>query len=560
MQQAPENRYLVQRILCHASAMAAVRMATFAMILVFGPLAVPTVRAATDPVADAIHAQLDKRANPRADWTLDWSQLQKFYEARDWRPAWSGDQNATGRARILLRALRTADREGLDPKSYHPATIHEYRSREDAASRATLDILLTDTFLRYSEDVRVGRFKPGEVDPDWHISPPPNGIPFYWMNLEPSKFDAFVQNLPPPQPGYQKLRTALARYRKIDRDGGWPPLSAGPALKIGDRSPQVGRLRIRLMAEGDLGAGSVDDANLFDARVRDAVERFQKRYGLKADGVVGSGTREAMNIPLAARIEQIRLNMGRWRWLPRNLGDRYIMVNTAGYELTVNEDDKDVLSMRVITGQKDWMTPVITGDLVTVQFNPYWMVPQKIALEELVPKQLNNPNYLASQKIRVFDDWAVKPREVDPSRVRWSKLSEDNFPYQLRQDPGPWNALGRIKFIFANNFAIFLHDTPHRGLFEQESRALSHGCVRVQHPVELATYLFGEKNGWTRERIQEVIDSGETELARVPEPVPIYLVYWTAWVNGGNQVNFREDVYERDQRMLENGENGEKTR
>jgi murein L,D-transpeptidase YcbB/YkuD len=526
-----------------------------AVILALTLLAVPPTRAATDVVADAIHTQLEARKNPQPDWVLDWPQLQKFYEARDWRPAWSGSKDATGRARILLKTLRNADLEGLNPEDYHPAVIRDYRSREDAGSRATLDLLLTDSFIHYSEDVRIGRLKPGDVDPDWHISPPPDGVPFYWMNLGPEKFAAFVHGLPPPQAGYQRLRAGLARYRKLRKDGGWPPLPPGPTLQLGDNSPRVGRLRLRLMSEGDLGSGRVDDVDLFGEPVREAVERFQVRHGLKPDGVVGSATREAMNVPASARIEQIRLNMDRWRWLPRDLGERYLMVNTAGYELDVVENDKVALSMRVITGQKDWMTPVLTGDVVSVQFNPYWMVPKKIALEELVPKQLRNPNYLASQKIRVFDDWDVEPHEVDPSRIDWTKLNENYFPYQLRQDPGPWNALGRIKFIFANNFAIFLHDTPHRRLFEQESRALSHGCVRVQHPLALATYLFGDTNGWTRERIEEVIDGGETEVARVPEPVPIYLVYWTAWVNGDKQVNFREDVYERDQRMRENGEN-----
>ncbi len=515
---------------------------------------------ATDAVAKAIHQQLDSGASERAHWSLDWSRLKEFYRSRDWQPVWTGGSEAYERAALWRDTLRKADTEGLDPRDYHLAVIEEYWSLDDAASEATLDLLLTDAFIHYSADVRIGRLNPAEVDPDWHIAlPSAKHVPYSWLTLGPKDFASLLRTLPPPQAGYWRLREGLARYRKLENDGGWPALPPGPALQYGDHSHRVGLLRIRLADAGDLVYRGTGDANEFDGDVREAVKHFQKRYGFKDDGVVGPETRAAMNVPVAARIEQIRLNMERWRWLPRKLGDRYVMINTAGYRLEAVEEDHAVLAMRVITGQKDWMTPVLAGDLVSIQFNPYWLVPQKIAAEELLPKQQKNPHYFSAEKIRVFDNWAVDPKELDPSRIDWSKLTKDNFPYRLRQDPGPWNALGRVKFILTNDFAIYLHDTPHRRLFAQESRALSHGCVRVEHPVELASYLVRDESGWNRQRILQVIDSEETEAVRLSRPIPIYLVYWTAWVDDSDQVNFRPDIYERDRLMEEEDENTTKS-
>lgn len=524
------------------------------IIFVIGLIAWSPLRADTDSriagVAEALRVKLTIAEQSRSWQPLDWPRLRKFYEPRDYRPVWVDGEKPKQRAELWRDTLRLAGVEGLDPEAYHLSAIE---SRWHAATRATLaslELLLTDAFIHYSVHVRAGRLNPGAVDPDWHITPPPvEGVPLAWLTLSAEDFATAVSSLPPPHMGYRRLRAALARYRKLQDDGGWPILPPGPGLRYGDRHRQVGVLRIRLMAEGDLLTRSVDDIYYFDHEMSEAVKRFQVRHGLDADGVVGPGTRAAMNVPVSRRIEQIKLNMERWRWLPRKLGERYVMVNTAGYELEVNENELPVLSLRVITGEKDKMTPVLGANLRVVQFNPYWVVPSEIAAEELLPKQKRNPNYFAAMGYRVFDKWGEDAKELDPSTINWSKYNKDNFPYKVRQDPGPRNALGRMKFIFQNRFAIYLHDTPHRRLFDKENRALSHGCVRVQYPVELALNLLGGDKQWTRETINETIKSGETVDAWLPAPVPIYLVYWTAWVGDVDQVNFREDIYERDRLM-----------
>ena len=521
------------------------------MVLLFG-LMVPLVQAdnGTADLADVLRVKLSV-SEQSLEWKpLDWPRLQKFYSPRNYRPVWIDEQEPNRRAELWRDTLRQAGVEGLDPEDYHLSAIERHWVGTSKANLALLELLLTDAFIRYSVDVRAGRLSPEEVDPDWHIEPAAvDSLPLAWLTLAAEDFANAVSTLPPPQVGYRRLRAALARYRQLQEDGGWPILPPGPDLRSGDRHRQVGVLRIRLMAEDDLLTRSIDDIYRFDVQMSEAVKRFQVRHGLEADGVVGSATRAAMNVPVSSRIEQIRTNMGRWRWLPRKMGDRYIMVNTANYRLEAIENEQPVLSLRVITGEKEKATPVLAANLTVVQFNPYWVVPTQIAAEELLPAQQRDPGYFAAKGYHVFDKWGEDATELNPKSINWSDYNKDNFPYKIRQDPGPLNALGRMKFIFENDFAIYLHDTPHRRLFNEKSRAFSHGCVRVENPTELALYLLNGDEQWTRETVDEAIASGETVDARLPAPEPIYLVYLTAWVGDIDQVNFREDVYEKDQRM-----------
>ncbi|MGW8248020.1 MAG: L,D-transpeptidase family protein [Acidiferrobacterales bacterium] len=488
---------------------------------------------------------------------LDPSQLQAFYQEHDFHPVWITHDAPNYHAWLLRKALRSADREGLDPTAYRLPAIERQWTETSLDSQVKLELLLSDAYMRYSRQLRAGRLNPADIDPDWHIQPKnKTSAPLAWLTMDADDFDRALDTLPPPQPGYQRLRKALAHYRQIKHDGGWPTLGPGPALKLGAYDRRVALLRIRLMAEGDLKSGAFENLDSYNLPVRDAVERFQQRHGIKPDGVVGPVTRAAMNIPVERRIEEIKLNMERWRWLPRQLGDRYVMVNTAGYTLDVVDHDRTALSMRVITGQKDKTTPVLAARLSVVQLNPYWRVPDEIAAEELLPKQQQNPNYLAEHHYRVFDRWGEGAKELDPGKINWRKYNKDNFPYKLRQDPGPHNALGLIKFIFQNKLAIYLHDTPQRQLFAKTDRAFSHGCVRVQQPMSLALNLLQDQPQWDREFINENIESGATVDVRLTQQVPIYLVYWTAWVGDDGQTNFRADVYERDRLAEQNGHSG----
>ncbi|TDY04351.1 L,D-transpeptidase family protein [Thiohalophilus thiocyanatoxydans] len=475
---------------------------------------------------------------------LDRDRLREFYASRTYRPLWVDRFGPSILARQLREVLENADREGLEPKAYHLKSIDRHWLSTDATIQARLDLLLTDAFFLYSRHVSRGRYDPFEIDPHWNIDVPEiDPIALLESTLEAENFSLALRNLAPPHTGYRWLRDALAEYRRLAAEGGWPTIRTDENLKYGQTHAQIAVLRRRLMAEGDLQLPPVHDANYFDQSLKFAVERFQVRHGLEMDGIVGPGTRAALNVPVSDRIERIKLNMERWRWLPRALGERYIMVNTANFELLAFDKNKPMLGMSVITGKQERPTPVIQGLLHTLVLNPYWTLPRSIAVEDMLPRQQRNPDFLPSKGIHVF----ANGEELDPRQIDWSAVSEDYFPYVLRQDPGPDNALGRIKFLFSNNFDIYLHDTPSRWKFDQAIRTFSSGCIRVQEPYKLASYLLRSQPEWSEQTLKVVTRSGENREIPLLETLPVYLLYFTAWVGSDGTTSFYPDVYDLDQ-------------
>jgi len=275
------------------------------------------------------------------------------------------------------------------------------------------------------------------------------------------------------------------------------------------------------------------------------------RHGLDVDGVVGSATLDALNVPVEKRVRQLIVNMERWRWLPQDLGKRYILVNIADFELDVVENSQPLMTMRVIVGRDYRRTPVFSDNMTYLVLSPYWHVPTAIAVQDILPKIQQEPGYLAKQNIRVFRGWGAETREIDPRTVNWSHVTAANFSYRLRQEPGPMNALGRVKFMFPNKFNVYLHDTPAQELFAKPERTFSSGCIRIEKPIELAEYLLQSDAKWTREKILAVADKRIEQTVRLPEPMPIHLLYWTAWADEDRTVQFRADVYARDGKLYE---------
>ena len=499
-----------------------------------------------DRITTEIRWQLDSDVFQHADPGMDWKRLREFYAANEHNPVWIDIKGPLPKAMVLRNTLENAEAEGLVPQTYAVEMLAKLWSSRLPAKMAQLELQLTNALLAYSVDVSYGRFDPKKVEPLWYIErPAADPLALLRATVTNEDMNAALQALPPSQPGYKRLREALARYQQIARNGGWPPLAAGPLLEYGSYHREVTFLRHRLRLEGDIVLSPIRDEEFFDRAVEHAVERFQVRYGLKMDGIVGPATRAAMNIPVNQRIELIKLNMERWRWLPRQFGQRYIMVNTAGFTLAAIENRQTQFTMWVIIGKPDWQTPVLSGMLDTLVFNPYWTVPRKIALDELIPRQRRNPNYFSQLGIRVYRSG----KELDPRRIDWRKVNKNHFPYLLRQDPGPRNPLGRIKFLFSNKLQIYLHDTPRQALFNHTTRAFSHGCVRVEDPLRLASFVLGTDTSWNEDKIKTML-AGDNDVevkVQVPQPLPIYLVYWTAWVEEDGGVFFRPDIYERDQ-------------
>lgn len=512
----------------------------------------PVLLQAAD-LSEQLREQLSSKERVWAEQNLDWPKLQAFYFP-EYRPVWIQQSRPLSRTMQWWQILQAAETEGLEPKRYHQDDIEQYWQADTVEQQAWLELLLTDAFLHYSKHVRNGRLKPEVVDPNWHITAPDTDTVGLLRNiLAAEDFTNAVKALAPQHAGYRRLREALAQYRQLAGKPDWPVIPTQPKLYWGVWHDNIPLLRRRLILTGDLSARKVQEPRFFDQRLRQAVEHFQRRHGLKSDGVVGAATFTRLNTPLREHVRQIKLNMERWRWLPRELGDRYVMVNTASYQLHVIDHGKPRLAMRVITGTAERPTPVVGGRMQSLIINPYWYIPQKIAVEDLIPKQVANPQFFKSNRIHVMLRLDEQAREIDPTTIDWGQIDRENFPYRLRQEPGPGNSLGNIKFPFLNNFAIYLHDTPARYLFNYTKRAFSSGCVRVEDPLRLASYLLNGEQGWTLAKLQEKIDTGETLTVGLPRPVPIYLVYWTVWVGADNTVYFQKDIYDRDRPMADCG-------
>ncbi len=469
----------------------------------------------------------------------------KIYSERAYAPLWFDARGVNHRARELLSYL-AKERHGLE---YTP--IYLPLGEISAQRMASIELQLTQALLRTAFSLHGGQTEPSAVDAAWHLKRP---------RLDPERIirpltagesvDSVLEGLAPRASGYRRLRRALGEYRAMARAGGFPHLSAGASLKPGDIDPQVRILRRRLMRSGDLSGAQPSDRDYFDPHLADAVRRFQTRHGLKVDAIVGPKTRAALNVPVSVRISQIRASLERWRWLPRTGEERYVIVNVAGFQLSLYESERRQLTMRVIVGrpEEDWETPAFASSIRYLTLNPGWTVPQAIARDELLPKLLSDPAYFIRQRIQAYA--GGEPVELTRDDVLATlKLDEEEpFPYVFKQKPGSWNALGRIKLMLPNRFAIYLHDTPARHLFTRRERAFSHGCVRLEKPFVLAAALLDDT--WDTEKLLAEVETGERRKISLPEPVPVYFVYQTAWVDPDGQVQFRNDIYGRNRKLV----------
>ena len=472
--------------------------------------------------------------------------LPHVYENREFAPAWSTLRQIDG----LLEIIDESYLEGLDPNDYHAAALREVRGTLtdlDAltpSDRAELDILLTDSIIRLGYHLRFGKVDPNALDPNWdptlELFREDPAVTIQQAIDSPSLHE-FAARAIPRAFLYERFKTALAEYRALEAKGGWPAVPAGPTLKPGATDERVPALAARLAVTADLPATAAVNGTLYDETVALGVRRFQARHGLAPDGAVGPATLAAMNVPVAARIEQLRANLERARWVFYEPESEFLVVNIAGFTLYHLRRGEVVWRTRVQVGRPYRQTPIFRAEMTYVVVNPTWTVPPTIYRNDILPAVRRNSAYLASRNIDAFD---FGGSQVDPATVDWSGR---NPPYRLVQRPGPDNALGRIKFMFPNEHAIYLHDTPSRDLFDRDSRAFSSGCIRVENPLELAEQLLGVG---ARERLDSVIASGRTQTIFLEKPMPIMLLYWTAEPDATGLVSFLPDVYARDAAVI----------
>lgn len=488
--------------------------------------------------------------------------LPQFYLDRTYRPAWSDGNGPLPIADSLLAAIRGADRDGLLPGDYHLEKIEEVLEIISDRKRANrplnhlrlvdLDLLLTDAFLVLGSHLLGGRVDPVTLDPDWHPSRREVNLGSVLQKaLERQRIKQSLNEFLPDHPDYFRLRKSLARYREIQQNGGWPVVPEGPTMRKGDSGERIAALRERLILAGDHDEFSAEDASVFDEVLETAVISFQRRHGLDPDGLVGRETLAQLNTSVEQRIQQVLINMERWRWLPERLGDRYILVNIANFDLDVIDNGESVMNMRVIVGRHYRRTPVFTGRMTYLVFSPFWNIPPGITANDVLPQVRNDISYLAKNNIRVFRGWGADAPEVDPATVDWSGITARNNPYRFRQDPGPNNSLGLVKFMFPNRFNVYLHDTPARELFSRVQRDFSSGCIRVEKPVELAEYLLADRPEWTRQAITAAMQRPAERTVTLLSPMTVHILYWTAWAEEDGTIHFRRDIYNRDQRLYD---------
>ena len=478
--------------------------------------------------------------------------LSRFYERRDYAPAWiDSDQIAE-----LVTAIKSTARDGLDPSDYHLDSVLNIQSAlsasqiNTAAEIADADLVLTDSLIRLGYHQRFGKVNPYSLDPNWNFRRELNDMDPATAIQAAIDSDSLLDYLSKMFPRgwvYTQLREGLSRYQEIAANGGWPQIPEGPTLRPGAADPRLSTLMRRLAITGDMeNIQTFAPVTNYDTALQAGVRHFQERHGLDADAIIGPATIKALNVTAEQRVVQLEISLERARWVMDDISDDFVLVNIAGFRVYLMRDRKIEWQSKVQVGTTYHQSPVFRDEMKYVDFNPTWTVPYSIASKEMLPKIQSDPDYF---KNRDFD---VKDRGgnlIDPETVDWSKVSRRNFTYTLIQRPGPSNALGRVKFMFPNKHAVYLHDTPSKYLFGQAERAFSHGCIRVEHPYEFAELLLGP--GWDQDKIAATLDSKETKTVLLPKPLPVLLMYWTAIVSQDGEVIFYNDVYERDQNIAE---------
>ena len=484
-------------------------------------------------------------------------QVRRFYKDQNYQLIWIDGDSPSERYRQFVKALDAADDHGL-PRALYPVPIEEptgNRVKISAEQAPQLDVKATATFLRYFMHLAGGRLDPRALQSLWTLKPErPDLVAVLSGAVKNNDLAAAMAKLQPQHPEYRELQKALVRYRTIAKKGGWPSIPANTRLKPNQQSAVVPVLRQRLAIEGDLDPSHENDPSpVFDATISHAVKRFEERHRIDPDGIVDAATVGALNVPVEQRIRTIELNLERWRWLPDPMPARYFLVNVPDFRLEAIENGKAVLGMRVVVGGPDNKTPIFADQMTHVVFSPYWNVPEGIANDETIPKAANDPGFLARNNMEVVGSSGAV---VDPSSVDWS----DAKGLRIRQRPGSGNALGGVKFIFPNNFDVYLHDTNATKLFDRIERGLSHGCVRVEEPHKLAQYVLRDQPEWTAEAIDAAMKSGEEQHVKLKNEIPVYIVYATAWVHDGG-VRFLKDLYGHDAdqaaRLFPSGQNRE---
>lgn len=510
-------------------------------------------RSSDEPlVLDSAYVENYMAAHKMFKNKLYWAQT--FYKKRNYELAWFKDDELNTKASQMLSVVEKVGEEGLDPKRYNVITFDSLfkvlktmkkdEEKKDALKKE-IDLALSATYFNWAADYYRGLIPRKKMHAtDWDVKRNSMNLATALASiLDDNPNQLPYANFQPMHPEYKHLKEALQRYRKIEAAGGWPQIPANARLTVGAHSPIVAKLCKRLEAwKPGQTLNDIADKGIFTPELKKQLRLFQKENGLAVTGMINSETLNFMNKPVQDRIRQIIINMERWRWIPEQFKPEYLIVNIPEYRLRIYRDKQVTMAMNVIVGKDMHNTPIFNDEMVDVVLAPYWNIPPGILKREIAPKAAADPNYINTMNMEVVDR---KGQQIPPETIDWAAVQNTRFPYTLRRKPGPKNDLGRVKFVFPNSRNIYLHDTPSTQLFSATQRTFSHGCVRVEKPIELAEYLLKD-SGWTKQRIEEQIEKNKQYYVRLKKKLPVYLVYFTAAADNNGTVRFFHDIYEHD--------------
>ena len=486
--------------------------------------------------------------------------IQRFYQERNFHPAWIMEKKLTERAYEMRYEIQQARFDGLNPEDYHLSVINHYFDKMERQVEAitnlewaSIDLLLTDAYIMLSSHLYLGKVNPENLKTAWNIqrSAPELRIDERLEKaLQEENIRKSMEELYPSFTIYKKMRDGLRELYDFhsknlnDSDISWKALKLDKSIKQEEVHNLVPEIRKRLIFWNFLEPYTFENEKLYDSTMEIGVKKIQVRHGMVPDGIIGQGTVQGLNQSPEDLIKTASVNLERLRWLPDDIKElELILVNTANFQLDYIQRRDTVLSSRVIVGKSYHSTPQFNAEMSYIVFSPTWTVPNSITRNEIIPAIRKNPNYLARNNMKVLTSSGT---EVSPSSIDWAKVNPRTFPYIIRQEPGQNNSLGLVKFMFPNKYSVYIHDTPARSLFEREDRALSHGCIRIQKPFELAKMLLSFDPNWTDEKIKEAMHLSKEKIVMLDRKIPVVVLYLTYWADSKGDYYFRRDLYSRD--------------